>query len=362
MGIHLNRTTIEEVQSSNNTVSIKNNAGTFVEIVIGASRIFGRKETGEIVALTPAQVAAIMGYSTNNSILIKNNSGTIVETVVAPSRIFGRKATGEMVALTGAEASTIIGLNLPLNYISGLITSNNGADAAKDIDIAAGVCRSLDNTEDISVAALTKQIDATWSVGDAAGGAFVGTTVGADALYALWAILRTDTGVTDVGFDDSFASPTLPTNYDKKRLIAAVATNSSSNIVSYIQSGNIFRYQDNILEVNDGVMVSQVYKTATILVPPSCMSYLYCNATNATANLINAINVKTKGANEGLGISTGMPGITQTASANIGEITGKNSVMVDSASQIEYAVFETSGGTTAIIKNVAFDMITRRDP
>ena len=47
-------------------------------------------------------------YATNNPILIRNNSGDIVEVEVDPSTIVGRKATGEIVALTVAELRTML--------------------------------------------------------------------------------------------------------------------------------------------------------------------------------------------------------------------------------------------------------------
>ena len=54
-------------------------------------------------------------------------------------------------------------------FLSGLEMSN-GTDSDHDIDFTAGECRGADDDEDITLAAFTKQIDATWAAGSAAGG------------------------------------------------------------------------------------------------------------------------------------------------------------------------------------------------
>lgn len=118
---------------------------------------------------------------------------------------------------------------LPQNYRSDL-TLSSGADTDHDITVAAGEARDAADTEDMVLAsALTKQIDAAWSVGNDQGGLDTGT-VAADTTYYVWLIKRTDTGVVDALFSTSGTSPTLPTNYDKKRQIGRLVTDSSANI------------------------------------------------------------------------------------------------------------------------------------
>jgi hypothetical protein len=68
----------------------------------------------------------------------------------------------------------ILNVNNPpvfTGYVDGLEISNSGGDADHDLDIAAGNC--VDTTKGIKLtlgAALTKQIDDAWAVGDDAGG------------------------------------------------------------------------------------------------------------------------------------------------------------------------------------------------
>src|SRR3972149_5670492 len=79
--------------------------------------------------------------------------------------------------------------------IFGLALSN-GTDVTNDIKIAIGAVE--DDTENRVLrltSALTKQLDAAWAVGSAAGGLDIGTI--ANGTYHVWLIYRSDTAVTD---------------------------------------------------------------------------------------------------------------------------------------------------------------------
>ena len=116
------------------------------------------------------------------------------------------------------------------NYIAGLELTLNAADPSNDIDIAAGEARDAANTEDMVLAsALVKQTNAAWAVGTNAGGLDTGA-LAANTQYYVWLIKRTDTGVVDVLFSLSASSPTLPTNYDKKRVIGSFKTGATAVI------------------------------------------------------------------------------------------------------------------------------------
>lgn len=101
-------------------------------------------------------------------------------------------------------------------WIAGL-TYANGTDATNDIDIAAGWCMDATGVWQMEVPALTKQSDAAWAVGTAAGGLDTGAVGNSD--YYIWAIARSDTGVIDALFSLSATAPTMPASYDYKRLI-----------------------------------------------------------------------------------------------------------------------------------------------
>ena len=252
---------------------------------------------------------------------------------------------------------------LPTNYIGGLITSN-GTDADHDIDIAPGIARSADDTASLRLAAeLTKQIDGLWVVGDDQPGLDTGS-VAADTLYALWLIKRSDTGVVDAIFSTSFVTPdpTRIPDYDSKRLIAAVMTDGSANIIPYVQSGDYFAYLDEIGDVVDTTMTANTFETGTLSVPPSCLANIsgYMSDTSPSITRV-VLAIKPKGATSG---TFDMVGAFAAYQAGPGEvstaITGWGVILVDANRQMEYACNVSSGNVTII--TTGFNMLTRRDP
>ena len=131
------------------------------------------------------------------------------------------KANGTTLAGTlplGNAAGTAIQAWAPKGFISGLVPSNNVADATNDIDVSAGEATDSTNARILRLtSAITKQLDATWAVGTNAGGLDTGVIGNSD--YYIWLIARSDTGVVDVLFSLSDTAPTMPTSYNYRRLI-----------------------------------------------------------------------------------------------------------------------------------------------
>ncbi len=114
-------------------------------------------------------------------------------------------------------------------YFTGLTLTTNAGDATNDVDIAVGAAAS-----DVSpyylmqlTSALTKRIDANWVVGTNQGGLDTGSV--ANSTYYIWLIQRSDTLVTDVLFSLSSTAPTMPTSYDRKRVIGSVVRTAGVN-------------------------------------------------------------------------------------------------------------------------------------
>ena len=128
---------------------------------------------------------------------------------------------------------------LPKLYRSGCILSND-TDADHDINVTAGSWRDIDDTYDIVLTSeITKQIDAVWASGDDAGGLDTGT-VTTSTTYHVFVIANPTSGAVDVLFSTSLASPTMPSGYTKKRRVGSVVTDSSSNILPFVQHGDLF--------------------------------------------------------------------------------------------------------------------------
>ena len=153
---------------------------------------------------------------------------------------------------------------LSRSYLSGLTTSN-GTDSDHDIDVAVGACRGADDDEDISLtSALTKQIDASWSAGNNAGGLSSSLTLSADTWYHMHAI--NVGGSADVGFDTSVTAANLVTDHSATayRRIGSVLTDGSSNIIAYTQIDSHFYWGVAVADVaatNPGT--SAVLRTLT---------------------------------------------------------------------------------------------------
>lgn len=150
------------------------------------------------------------------------------------------QTTDELVVRRGGVNKSILGSDItyPAGYLFGCRLSNNVADAANDIDIAAGKCRDSSDADNIVLAsALTKRLDAAWSVGTNQGGLDTGAI--ANTTYHVWLIKRPDTGVVDALFSASATAPTMPANYTYKRRIGSIIR-SGGAIVGFLQDGDIF--------------------------------------------------------------------------------------------------------------------------
>lgn len=157
--------------------------------------------------------------------------------------------SGQFLKTLGTGANPAWGDALLRSYLSGLGMSH-AADADHDITIAVGSATDGTNAALLTLgAALTKQIDAAWSVGTNQGGIDTGS-VANSTWYAVWLIRRSDTGVVDALFSTSASSPTMPSSYDQKRRIGWVKTDGSANIVQFVQEGDRFRWKTPVKDIN----------------------------------------------------------------------------------------------------------------
>lgn len=124
---------------------------------------------------------------------------------------------------TAAAARTTLGVTAVLwapqggKNIYGFTYANAAGDVTNDIDIAAGGAMDATGVYFMTGAASTKQLDAAWAAGSAAGGLDTGSI--GNSSYYIWLIARSDTGVVDYLYSLSSTAPTMPASYDYKRLI-----------------------------------------------------------------------------------------------------------------------------------------------
>jgi hypothetical protein len=105
---------------------------------------------------------------------------------------------------------------------------------------------TTDSTTDprtmVLASALTKRLDATWSVGTNQGGLDTGSI--ANGTYHVWLIQRSDTGVVDALFSTSATAPTMPASYDRRRRIGSIMRVSAA-IRGFVQAGDLVLWKDN---------------------------------------------------------------------------------------------------------------------
>ena len=153
-------------------------------------------------------------------------------------------------AIAALETSTDA-QTLDKNYLTGCILSND-ADAAHDINAAAGEARNSDDTADLALSSeQTKRIDASWATGDDAGGLSSSLTVANATWYHVFLVLIAST--VEVGFDTSLTADNLVSDHfaTKFRRIGSVFTDGTANILGFTQIGDELLWDDPPLDIQD---------------------------------------------------------------------------------------------------------------
>lgn len=151
-------------------------------------------------------------------------------------------------------------------WLSGLTMANNVTTPNTVIDTSAGIANADDSSTLMSLAAFSKNANAAWAVGSGNGCLDSGSSLTANTWYHVFVIARADTGVIDQLCSTSATGPTLPTSYTKKRRIGSFRTNSSAQILGFIQDGDYFRWLTSVLDV-DATDPGTAAVTRTLTVP-----------------------------------------------------------------------------------------------
>ena len=199
-------------------------------------------------------------------------------------------ASGYVLTSNGTDAAWAASIT-PRGSIQGLTYQNNVSDATNDLDIATG--SAMDSTNAIMMVlgtALTKRSDAVWVVGTNQGALDTGSV--ADSDYYIWLINRSDTNVTDILFSLSPTSPTMPTNYNYRRLIGWFKR-ASSAIVAFktyeIEGGGLdYRWAVPTLDVDLTGTLTTTRRTDAVKVPLDFSGIALLNVVvyDATSNFV----------------------------------------------------------------------------
>jgi hypothetical protein len=266
----------------------------------------------------------------------------------------------------GAWATPAGGSSVINNYLTGL-TLTNGTDATNDINIAAGYCADSGNAVMMTGAALTKQLDATWAVGTNAGMRASGAAI-ANAVYHIFLIRRTDTGVVDVAADTSETGANITANtaatYTQFRRIGSIIRLSGA-IKTFIQDGNQFMWSTPVLDVNSTNPGTNAV-TRTLTVPTgirvkalmSAIGYGTSNAAYTNNVYISDLSVADTAASATAGAWSFTAYWTPAGEFAIGSPV---SAMTNTSAQVRSRIQYSAAGTTLFILTNGWEDSRGRD-
>lgn len=242
--------------------------------------------------------------------------------------------------------------NLPSSvlrsYLAGLTLSTAGSSAT--MSIAAGQATSDDQATSMTLGSAISKTTSAWAVGTGNGGLDTGA-IANSTWYHFYLIERTDTGVVDVLFSLSASSPTMPTNYTKKRRIGSGKTNGSAQWVSFKQTGDYFRLAASVLDVNT-TNPGTASVTATLASVPSgvkvkaLINAEWRGGTSANVTVyVRDLDANDEAPTNIAGASPSVPGGSFTSQSGGG--AAYLEVMTNTSSQIGYRV--TASGASDIM-------------
>jgi hypothetical protein len=249
-------------------------------------------------------------------------------------------------------------MGLGNGYLSGLTLSNDGTSPNTVLDIAAGVAVDSTNAALLRLTSAITKTTGAWAVGTGNGGLDTGS-VAANTWYHVWLIQRPDTGVVDVLFSTSASAPTMPTNYTLRRRIGAFKTaTGTTNILTFVQDGDYFRWLASILDINvTNPGAAAVTRTLTVPTGVNVYAVFNCIARDTTPTALG-IYLSDLAANDEAPSTTAAPLGTFWAN-NAGDPSAFMSMIrTNTSAQIRSRVDASSANT--ILKIATLGWIDRR--
>lgn len=197
-------------------------------------------EDDETTPLNNPFTGSDLNYDFEGSFWFKAANGTYDIKIVGATT----KWKYDVQLFDGAKATP-----LSLGYIYGLMLSND-TDASHDINIAAGECAAKTGELLNLSSEITKKIDASWALGDNAGGLSSSLTVANNTSYHYFLVKIA--GSVDVIIDTSpvCANGIADHSVTKYRRLGAEKTDGSANIIPTLRRGINVMFDVPIVEQN----------------------------------------------------------------------------------------------------------------
>jgi hypothetical protein len=160
--------------------------------------------------------------------------------------------------------------------IQGLLLSNDSGTPNTIIDIAAGAAVDTTFVDMLLLSSAYTKTTGAWAVGTGNGGLDTGS-VAVSTWYYVYIIKRIDTGVVDILLSASPTAPTMPTNYTLRRMIGAIKTNASSQLIAFIQYRDGTQAWTTLTsDIADGTLTTSK-KTYTVASVPNVQQRVWVN-------------------------------------------------------------------------------------
>jgi hypothetical protein len=154
----------------------------------------------------------------------------------------------------------------------------------------------------------------------------------------------------------TLAGLTLPADYDQGQLIGAVSTNSSSNIITFVQEVNYFRILDPVSGASDATPPTSLETVTLAGVPPNSLVSGYVTVQNDTGPASDLqVSIAYVGATDSVANEVYFD--LQNTSATINIYHGAVTALTDASAQIDWAV--GAGYESVSINMFAYDLLKR---
>ncbi len=263
-------------------------------------------------------------------------------------------ASFEVDVIADTEKLTIV----PRGHLAGLQMSN---DTDTDHDILIAIGEATDSTGAINMklsTAMTKQIDATWALGDDAGGMNDGDAVGNSEWFHVHELSNAAGDSVDAGYDTSLTAVNLladtaviAAGLTLYRRIGSVLTDGSANILAFSQEGDEVLWADPPLDI-DVSNQSTTAITRTLSVATGIKVHAIMNVAAQYAGL-RMVYFSSLDANDELPSATTAPLATWATEANT---TFKLIVRTNTSGQIRTRATDVS----TIIRIATLGYVDRR--
>jgi hypothetical protein len=259
----------------------RNGSGTYVRTdgVRTGSTVFAQQQSAGVnIEATLLDVEAQdMADALTQSL---SKDGQTVPTANLPMGGFKLTGLANGSALTDSVAyGQVANLAMGLEWKNGLLVSNNVSDATNDIDVAAGQIMDYTNTYRMNCQAMTKRIDAAFSVGTGNGGLASADSLSNDTWYGVFEIHKSATSSTAANSDVVFAttraralaSTGVTGVFDICRLVGYVRRGTATNL-AFVNSRNGTSWWD--VPISNVTAESTAGATSTVTTPPSQVGIL----------------------------------------------------------------------------------------